>query len=150
MVDKLIVRLEDLKGTGKKINLVDAFTSLTGDIIGQVTSGELSQRKNMQFVVDKKSVRLRRTPWVPGRSRLLTRLAPNVQRRSHQQPHAETFLLAGPHHEIHSKMARPTHEPTNVQTPRISNRMSFPSTSTSTFSLPQIHKKKPKKENTFH
>ena len=37
MIDKLVVRLEGLKGTERKINLMDAFSSLTGDIIGQVS-----------------------------------------------------------------------------------------------------------------
>lgn len=35
MVDKLVSRLENLQGSGSKVNLVDAFSSLTGDVIGQ-------------------------------------------------------------------------------------------------------------------
>lgn len=35
VVDNLLSRLEGIKGTGRIVNLVDAFTALTGDVICQ-------------------------------------------------------------------------------------------------------------------
>ena len=35
VVEKLISRFEGLRGSGKNINLLDVYASLTGDIIGQ-------------------------------------------------------------------------------------------------------------------
>ena len=35
VVEKLVSRFEGLKGSGKNINLLDVYASLTGDIIGQ-------------------------------------------------------------------------------------------------------------------
>jgi cytochrome P450 len=35
IVNKLVSRLENLQGSGSKVNLVDVFSALTGDVIGQ-------------------------------------------------------------------------------------------------------------------
>ena len=35
VIDKLVSRLEGLKGSGRNVNLLDVYASLTGDIIGQ-------------------------------------------------------------------------------------------------------------------
>jgi cytochrome P450 len=35
VVNKLVSRLENLRGSGSKVNLVDVFAALTGDVIGQ-------------------------------------------------------------------------------------------------------------------
>ena len=35
VLDKLVSRFEDLKGSGRNVNLLDVFACLTGDIIGQ-------------------------------------------------------------------------------------------------------------------
>ena len=35
MVDKLVSRFEELKGSGRNVNLLDAFACLAGDVIGQ-------------------------------------------------------------------------------------------------------------------
>ena len=35
VLDRMVSRFEDLKGSGRKVNLFDVYASLTGDIIGQ-------------------------------------------------------------------------------------------------------------------
>lgn len=35
VIDKLVSRLEGLRGSGRNVNLLDVYASLTGDIIGQ-------------------------------------------------------------------------------------------------------------------
>lgn len=35
VIDKLMARFEGLKGSGRNVNLVDVYASLTGDVIGQ-------------------------------------------------------------------------------------------------------------------
>ncbi|KAF2656739.1 cytochrome P450 [Lophiostoma macrostomum CBS 122681] len=39
-VDKLLSRLQEHRGTGRPVNLVDAFTALTADIIGSLAFGQ--------------------------------------------------------------------------------------------------------------
>ncbi len=39
-IDKLVVRLQDLRGSGRNVNLLDVYACLTGDIIGQVSTAQ--------------------------------------------------------------------------------------------------------------
>lgn len=56
-VDKLMARFEDLRESGRNVNLLDVYACLTGDVIGQVSIGRLdpsacstSRRKWAEFV----------------------------------------------------------------------------------------------------
>ena len=90
VVDKLLLRLQALQGTGECVNMVDVFTALTGDIISEY-SFDRSYRliDNPEFAPHWHKVMMDSKSWYKG----TLFPCPLTQSSKRSRPHVQTIRL---------------------------------------------------------